>query len=257
MNSPKRTTKGVDHIDPLKNDFVCGFDSKENTIEAPLAYNKAKSNAFIPYRINYLPAPIKFGNTAEFLIKGKWVICKFGSTKWWDECKRIGYARTNVRGTSWFHDPVTLESFMLPAKDAMKRGLVQGRINYISHFPGVSAIKGKKLFHNITTGEHRYFDSNPGAELWKEGECDRVKNLKSKSQLNREPRVKNLSENQQLIVSLYNKGMSTTHLALLFESNHRSVANYLRQWGVPLRARSANKHQRELSKKLYIEQTNK
>jgi hypothetical protein len=251
---PARKLKKVDHIDPLKNEFICGFDSELNTISADLSYNKAKSNAFVPYRIkNYAP-PIKFGDTCEFLIQDSWIVCKFGSNRWWKEATRIGYSRTNTRGTIWCHDPETGEERMLSPKDALKNGYVPGRLNHQPSFPEVSPVKGKKSFYNKVTGEHRYFDFNPDPSLWERGLPQKMRIKMSESGLNRPFRVESLLRNEQDIIDLYCKGMSTTHLALLFNANHKSIANYLKKWGVELRPRSSNKEQRELSKKLYKEQ---
>lgn len=245
-----RKLKKVDHIDPLKSEFVCGFDTQLNAISADISYNRAKSNAFVPYRIKDHPAPQKFGDCCEFLIQGRWTICKFGSTKWWNEVYRLGYSRTNTRGTKWFHDPTTGLSYMVTDEEAYEFGLVKGRLNFTPFFPTESSIKGKKAFTN-GEGEVRYFHSNPDSSVWKRGLSDEMRQNMSQGHigvLKRPDLVENFTE----MVELYNKGMSTTHLALLFSTNHRTVSKILKEQKVELRPkRGPTKEARELSKQLY------
>jgi len=250
-----RKLKRVDHIDPLKSEFVCGFDIQLNAISADISYNRAKSNAFVPYRVKDHLAPQRFGDLCEFLIQGEWIICEFGSTKWWDEAYRLGYSRTNKRGTKWFYDPATELGFMVTDEEAYEFGLVKGRLNHSPQLPkDGSQIRGKKAFTN-NKGEVRYFYSNPDPSIWKKGLSDKMRENMSQGHigvLKRPDLVRSFTE----IADLYNKGMSTTHLALLFSTNHRTVSKILKEQKVELRPkRGPTKEERELSKQLYATAT--
>jgi hypothetical protein len=248
-----RKLKRVDHIDPLKSEFVCGFDIQLNAISADISYNRAKSNAFVPYRVKDHLAPQRFGDLCEFLIQGEWIICEFGSNKWWKEAYRLGYSRTNKRGTKWFHDPNTGFDFMVTDEEAYEFGLVKGRKNFTPFIPIESSIKGKKAFTN-GEGEVRYFYSNPDPSVWKRGLSNEIRQNMSQSHIGVLKRP-DLVESSAEMVDFYNKGMSTTHLALLFSTNHRTVSKILKEQNVELRGKFADKKARELSKQLYATAT--
>jgi len=103
-------SRSVDHIDPKweeGRDYqrVCGLVSPLNLLDVELSYNAAKQNKFVPYRVDLFPAPIRFGDMAEFLIgsdllsdtPGSWVVCEFGGETWWEESRRIGCGSTQNR----------------------------------------------------------------------------------------------------------------------------------------------------------------
>lgn len=251
--------KGVDHIDPLKSEFICGLDISKNIIESGLEYNKAKSNAFVSYRICSMKAPEKFGDIAEFLINGEWTICSFGGNQWWEEAKRFGYSRTNTRKTFWVHDPVSGREKMIKETDKIPPGFIKGRNKSVLNSEALKkaegAIKGLKAFYRKDTQELRYFKSNPDASLWEQGLSPKVrKNLSISGQKRIEKGTlirQDLHNNINNIVDLYNKGMSTSHLAKLFVTNHRTISLLLKRYGVELRRKAANKAERNLSKNLY------
>jgi hypothetical protein len=245
--------KGVDHIDPLKSKLICGFDVCSNVIKSCLKYNKAKSNAFVPYRVRSMPAPQKFGDIAEFLIEDKWVICKFGGNRWWKEAKKLGYSRTNTRGTFWVHDPSTGKELMVRNKMDIPIGFVKGRNTTILNIEilrkNSGTLRGKKAFFNKQTNELKYFNKNPDENIWESGLPKQMKiNMSSAIRLSQRPDL-NLAINN--IINYYYLGMSTTHLAKLYDTNHRTISLLLKRNGVKLRRKAANKAERELSKKLY------
>lgn len=53
MSSVTGATYSVDHIDPLKNDLVCGLHCEANLRVVSLSENCAKSNKFKPYSISF------------------------------------------------------------------------------------------------------------------------------------------------------------------------------------------------------------
>lgn len=244
--------KGVDHIDPLNSEFICGLDILENIIKSDLKYNKAKSNAFVPYRICSINAPKKFGDVAEFLINGEWMVCSFGGNRWWEEVKRLGYSRTNTRKTFWVYDPISGKEKMV--KDGeIPFGFIKGRNKSVLNSEALKkaegTIKGLKAFYRKDTYEFRYFKSNPDAFLWEQGLSPQMRQKMSKAI--RKPKRPDLEQNLPLITKYYNMGMSTSHLAKLFVTNHRAISLLLRRYGVELRRKAANKAERDLSKKLY------
>lgn len=245
--------KGVDHIDPLKNELICGLDVSLNVIKSCLKYNKAKSNAFVPYRICSMPPPQKFGDMAEFLIEDKWVICEFGGNKWWKEAKKLGYSRTNTRGTFWVHNPSTGKELMVRNKTDIPAGFVKGRnkavLNIKTLQKSSGTLRGKKAFFNKKTKELRYFNKNPDKNIWEEGLSKQIKINMSNAP--RPPQRPDLNFVINDIIHYYSLGMSTVHLAKLYDTNHRTISLLLKRNDVKLRRKAANKAERELSKKLY------
>ena len=245
--------KGVDHIDPLKSKLICGLDISENVIQSSLEYNKAKSNAFVPYRVCSVDAPRAFGDIGEFLIDGVWVICSFGGNRWWKEVKKLGYSRTNTRKTFWIHDPVSGREKMVKSEEEIPSGFIKGRNKSVLNKEALrkikGAIRGLKAFYNKDTHELRYFKSNPDTSLWNAGLPPQMK--KSMSSAIRKPKRPDLDKNLASIINYYKMGMSTTHLAKLFGTNHRTISLLFKRNGVELRRKAANKAERDLSKKLY------
>jgi hypothetical protein len=149
-----------DHLDPLRSNFVCGLDQPNNIRYIELELNKKKSNAFVPYRL-YADdkPPCEEGDISWFFIKGEWVRSSFGGDKWWEEATRIGYSRTNTRGTSWYNNGVT--SRMFHPDDNIPPGFMEGRIytgwEVSRNHPG----KGKKRAYDPNTGIDGFFDEVP------------------------------------------------------------------------------------------------
>lgn len=243
----------MDHIDPLKSKFICGLDTLENVVQSNVEYNKAKSNAFVPYRICSMSSPKAFGDIGEFLINGDWVICTFGGNKWWEEAKRIGYSRTNTRKSFWVHSPSSGEERMVKDGNFVPEGFVKGRNKSVLNNEALKrtegAIKGMKAFYRKDTNKLRYFESNPRAQLWETGLPPQMR--ENMSNATRKSKRPDLDKNLNLIISHYDTGMSTSHLAKLFGTNHRTISLLLRKNGVELRRKAANKAERDLSKKLY------
>jgi hypothetical protein len=84
----------TDHIDPRNHHLVCGLKQETNEITVTETYNKHKKDRFIPYRVKDYPSPEVFGDVAEFLVRGEWVVCEFGGKEWKRECRRVGFSST-------------------------------------------------------------------------------------------------------------------------------------------------------------------
>jgi len=82
--SPKDIT--LEHIDPLQHPLISGLKNDFNEVMALGSHNYSKRNRFVPYRGE---APINFGDAAEFLIKGEWMITNFGGDWWTMEAVRL------------------------------------------------------------------------------------------------------------------------------------------------------------------------
>ena len=85
----------IDHIDPRWEDgrdyqLVCGLDCPENYSEREPAFNKIKSNRFLPWRwsrdeIGVVPK--EYGDLAQFLVDGEWVLLEFLSDEYMEAAK--------------------------------------------------------------------------------------------------------------------------------------------------------------------------
>jgi len=80
----------LEHIDPKTSKFICGLENPFNEIWVDISYNARKTNRFVPYRVQQKKSPVNFGDMAEFLIDGEWVVCEFGGEIWWEESNRLG-----------------------------------------------------------------------------------------------------------------------------------------------------------------------
>ena len=151
----------VDHLDPLLSNFVCGLHKENNLRVISLNCNRQKSNAFVPYRIEgYDSPPLEEGDTCQFLIGGKWVWTSFCGEQWWGEATKIGYSRTNRRGSSWYTNG-EVSKMILPS-EKVPEGFTKGRPHVkrlIKHT--VSPIKGKKRAYDPITSEDSFFDEVP------------------------------------------------------------------------------------------------
>ena len=188
----------VDHIDPRWEEgrnyqLVCGLDCESNLLLVELSYNAAKQNKFVPYRIDVFPAPIKFGDTGEFLIDGNWTVCEFGGVEWQTESRLIGCGSTQNR--VWVSDPdyhmeCSLKGFAGKLPDmgytfatngchtsGLQSERTKGKLGWwnpelkkqkrSTHSPGEGWVRGydpervydhmsgRKRYHNTLTGERR------------------------------------------------------------------------------------------------------
>ena len=157
----------VEHIDPKKHHLVCGLENDCNEILADRTYNARKTNRFVPYRVNSLPAPVTFGDLAEFLIDGSWTFTEFGGDAWWAETNRIGCANViggRTRSVSLNSDPKSTE---WRAKGGKVGGKVAHRNNpTLARNLGLSNT-GHKWFVRAD-GKTAHAPTPPGPE-WKRG----------------------------------------------------------------------------------------
>lgn len=82
----------IDHIDPRWEEgrdyqLVCGLDCPLNYREEEPGKNSAKSNRFLPWRwsrdgIGVVPED--YGDLAQFLVNGEWVLMEFLSEEWFE-----------------------------------------------------------------------------------------------------------------------------------------------------------------------------
>ena len=140
----------LEHIDPRNSDHICGLENEFNEVIADSTYNNRKNNRFVPYRVCDHPAPVTYGDIAEFLIKEKWVVCEFGGKIWKDESNRIGCSHTKA----------------VPTPAVAKRGgQVQGKINVenghlaVAREEAFKATRKKVKMTHISTNKSYYFPS--------------------------------------------------------------------------------------------------
>lgn len=144
----------VDHIDPLHSDHVCGLDNDLNKILKSVSYNAAKSNKFVPYRVELFGAPQEFGDTAEFLIDGQWIVCEFGGDTWHTETRRIGCGSTKNRVCETNPELHSAISSM-GGKAAVAAGYHYGANGCHTSENQRSRALGKLWWHHPKTGEIR------------------------------------------------------------------------------------------------------
>ena len=87
----------IDHIDPRWKEgrdyqLVCGLDCPLNYREEDWKRNTAKSNRFLPWRwsrdeIGIVPED--YGDLAQFLVNGEWVLMEFLSEEWFEATKKF------------------------------------------------------------------------------------------------------------------------------------------------------------------------
>ena len=108
---PLPTDLSVEHVDPLTHSLVSGLKNHLNEVVATVSYNARKQNRFVPYRVKDHHPPLTFGDTAEFLVENRWVVCEFGGDVWWAESSRLGCGANT--GNDWerteFHRNVMRE----------------------------------------------------------------------------------------------------------------------------------------------------
>ena len=140
----------LEHIDPRNSDHICGLENDFNEVIAESTYNNRKNNRFVPYLICNHPAPVTYGDIAEFLIKEKWVVCEFGGKIWKEESNRIGCSFTKAVPTLGV---------------VQKGGRAQGKINVenghlaIAREEAFKATRKKVKMTHIATNKIYYFPS--------------------------------------------------------------------------------------------------
>jgi hypothetical protein len=222
----------IDHLDPLKSNFICGLDQENNTRILDLELNKEKSNAFVPYRLegNDHP-PMHEGHICWFLIEGEWSREPFCGERWWNEATRLGYSRTNTRGSTWFNNGVV--SRMLHSNEPVPQGFVEGRIytGWVCSRP--SPNNGKIRSYNPETNQDGFFSEVP------EGFIAGVPPSKRRPK-GMMPAVTRIDvlEAREEICKRYLDGESTVDLGLAFKTSARTINNWLTKWGVPKRGTS-------------------
>lgn len=85
----------IDHIDPRWKEgrdyqLVCGLNCLANYREEDWKKNTAKSNCFLPWRwsrdeIGVVPE--EYGDLAQFLVEGEWVLLEFLTEEWYEASK--------------------------------------------------------------------------------------------------------------------------------------------------------------------------
>lgn len=225
----------TDHLDPLISNFICGLDQDNNTRTIDLELNKKKSNAFVPYRLgaNDYP-PLHEGQLCWFLIEGEWSKEPFCGERWWIEATRLGYSRTNARGTKWYTNGI--ESRMVHTDEEIPQGFVPGRIYTGWTTEGyTSPVKGKVRAHNPETGQDGFFNEIPHGFV--KGMPPEKRKPKPKGFLPGVTRMDILNSKDE-ICSRYKAGESTVDLGLAFNTSARTINNWLTKWGIPKRTTS-------------------
>jgi hypothetical protein len=222
-----------DHLDPLLSNFVCGLDQPNNIRHIDLSLNKQKSNAFVPYRLDAGDKPpCAEGDICSFLIENEWVEAPFGGERWWKEATRIGYSRTNTRGTSWYNNGIV--SRMFHPNDEIPPDFVEGRIYTgwkVENF--ASTIRGKRRAYNPVTGEDGFFDDVPaGFLVGVPPEKRRPRGIPPAGTR------WDIANSQDEICRRYLEGESTVDLGERFHTSARTINNWLIKWGIPKRSSS-------------------
>lgn len=214
-----------DHLDPLISDFVCGLDQPNNVRYIDLLLNKKKSNAFVPYRLGPGDSPPQEeGQICCFLVKGNWVEVPFCEGVWWEEATRIGYSRTNTRGTSWYNNGVV--SKMILQGHEIPEGFTKGRIyiDWNKHSKGLP--KGIRRFYNPETGEDGFFLNPPEREGFIPGIPPHKRN----------PGKPNSTVEvwRSEICSWYLAGLTTREIGRIVELSAPCINKTLKESGIPL-----------------------
>lgn len=213
-----------DHLDPLLSNFICGLDQPNNIRHIDLSLNKLKSNAFVPYRLEAEDEPpLTGGDVCWFLVEDKWVKTSFGGEEWWSEATRIGYSRTNTRGTSWYNNEVV--SRMFHPDDDIPPGFVEGRIYTGWEVSRESKLKGKTRAYNPVTGDDGFFEEVPHG--YKLG----VPPLKRNPGKSKEISKKWVKE----ICLWYDCGFTTRDIAAILGLTAPTINAILKKNNVPLR----------------------
>lgn len=148
--------KVKDHVDPKNSKHICGLNVEENFESIDFHQNSWKTDRFVPYRISGIPAPKKFGDFAEFLIEGSWVVCEFGGELWAKESKRIGFSATQPASEKQKETARKVCSEL--GKRAGQRNKESGRMAVLNQL-AAEARKNQVFVFDTFTGETYEFDS--------------------------------------------------------------------------------------------------
>jgi len=224
----------VDHLDPSISGYICGFDIDENIRIISLKQNKKKSNAFVPYRLyeEFQKPPRQEGQICLFLINEEWKPISFGGEKWWEEVFRLGYSRTNTRGSKWYTDGEV--ALMLHPDEEVPPGFIQGRIYTGWSITGLqSPIKNKLRAHNPETSEDGFFNAIPANFIAGVPPEKR----KPRGYLPSCTRTDILYKKDE-IIQAYLLGDSTVVLGEHYNTSARTINNWLTKWEIPKRSTS-------------------
>ena len=222
----------LDHIDPSLSEFICGFDDPLNHRTIELFHNKLKSNKFVPYRItDDFESPQNEGDICIFLIEGRWIICEFGGKTWNAEATRLGYSRTNTRGTKWFNNGKI--SIMIHDDGDAPVGFIPGRIYTGWGKSNPSPFKGFTRAYDPDSGHDGFFETVP------EGYILGVPPLKRRPKGLMPACVRlDILESKDAIINRYLAGDSTVTLGEEYNTSARTINNWLSKWGIPKRSTS-------------------
>lgn len=220
----------TDHLDPLISNFICGLDQDNNTRTIDLELNKKKSNAFVPYRLgaNDYP-PLHEGQLCWFLIEGEWSKEPFCGERWWSEATRLGYSRTNTRGSSWYNNGVI--SKMLHPGQPIPQGFVEGRIYTGWECSRASPSEGKIRAHNPETGQDGFFDEVPP---------EFVKGVPTHKRNPGKPKEITLRWTQE-ICDWYLLGFTTRQIAAILGLTAPTINALLKKNSIPLRPKGGKR----------------
>ena len=226
----------VDHLDPSISDYVCGFDVSNNIRIIPLKQNKKKANAFVPYRLNgeLQTPPYEEGQFCLFLIGGEWKQTPFCGDEWWGEVFRLGYSRTNTRGSKWYTDGEV--ALMLHPDEEVPPGFIQGRIYTGWSKAGLqSPIKNKLRAHDPKTGEDGFFNEIPANFIaGVPPEKRKPKGLPPSA----DPRARiDIISKKEEIIQSYLSGDSMATLGKRYNTYSSAINKWITMWGVPKRSR--------------------
>lgn len=224
----------VDHLDPSISDYICGLDISQNIRIIPLELNKKKSNAFVYYRLSgeFQEPPSQEGQICLFLINEEWKPLSFGGDEWWNEATRLGYSRTNTRGSKWYTNGEI--DLMLHPDEKVPPGFIRGR-RYTGWSKGgfQSPNKNKSRAYNPETGEDGFFDEIPKDFIAGVPPEKR----KPKGLLPSGTRTDILHKKDE-IIQAYLLGDSTVILGERYNTSARTINNWLTKWGIPKRSTS-------------------
>lgn len=156
-----KNARSVDHIDPLHSDHICGLNVSINIAQTDVSYNAAKSNKFVPYRVNVWPAPHLFGDVCEFLIDNVWTVCEFGGDVWHAECRRIGCGSTKNR-VCQTQPELHVKISSLGGRAAVAAGYHFTANGCHNSERQAVRVKGKKWWHHPETQEEKRATACPG-----------------------------------------------------------------------------------------------
>ena len=126
MSKLRSDTLTLEHIDPRNHSLICGLKTLENELLCDHAWNSAKQNRFVPYRVCIHSAPINPGDVGEFLINGKWQVCEFAvkGGLWWAEANKIGCGSSTKGGKKAI---ASRRNLLGGGKKRVKKAIAEGK----------------------------------------------------------------------------------------------------------------------------------